>query len=331
MNSDTVLVTRSDVDRLYSLAFSRNIEKQAQWKETGVGTLGGAGLGLLLSLLTPKDKDESTLGRILRYVLGGATLGGVAGLGVGSLGNIGNWSRNSSDSDNKAKGRTEVAMPDGSTMKVEGKAGDKTLGESFDDFYAGNARRAVMHAGDTGIAPLDYTLFAGGAVPTYYKTRLAQRGADAFATKVMPNYVVERGKWHLPKVVRTSGVPATTKFTTEQIATIAKQVAGNTSVPNKAKPQKLLQALHDAHYVPQGSKLYTVNPKTKVVVPTKDGYRAAAKTLSNAKEHGILRQTASNAIRGKGRYVGRLLPWLAAATDAYATFTTPDNRTELGL
>lgn len=83
-SSETISVTREDVDRLYDLAFSRRMEKSAQWKETGIGALGGAGLGAILSLVTPKDNDESRGGRILRYLLGGAAMGGLAGLGYGA-------------------------------------------------------------------------------------------------------------------------------------------------------------------------------------------------------------------------------------------------------
>lgn len=82
--SSSIQVTKDDVDRLYDLVFSKRLEKQAQLKETGFGAIGGAGLGALLSFLTPKDKDESRMGRLLRYVLGGAAMGGIAGLGVGS-------------------------------------------------------------------------------------------------------------------------------------------------------------------------------------------------------------------------------------------------------
>ena len=82
--SSSIQVTRDDVDRLYSFAFSKRLEKQAQWKETGIGALGGAGLGALLGYLTPRDKDESRVDRFLRYILGGAAMGGIAGLGYGS-------------------------------------------------------------------------------------------------------------------------------------------------------------------------------------------------------------------------------------------------------
>ena len=82
--SSNIKVTRDDVDRLYSFAFSKRLEKQAQWKETGIGALGGAGLGALLGYLTPRDKDESKVDRFLRYILGGAAMGGIAGLGYGS-------------------------------------------------------------------------------------------------------------------------------------------------------------------------------------------------------------------------------------------------------
>ena len=87
MNS-RISVTREDVDRLYGMAFSRNMEKSAQLKETGIGALGGAGLGALLGYLTPRDKDEDKLGRYLRYILGGAAMGGLAGLGYGSSKNL---------------------------------------------------------------------------------------------------------------------------------------------------------------------------------------------------------------------------------------------------
>lgn len=87
MNS-RISVTRADVDHLYDMAFSRNMEKSAQLKETGIGALGGAGLGALLGYLTPRDKDEDKLGRYLRYILGGAAMGGLAGLGYGSSKNM---------------------------------------------------------------------------------------------------------------------------------------------------------------------------------------------------------------------------------------------------
>lgn len=86
--SSSIEVTRADVDRLYNLAFSRQMEKSAQWRELGAGALGGAGLGALLGFLTPRDEDEDKVGRYLRYILGGAALGGIAGFGYGSSKNL---------------------------------------------------------------------------------------------------------------------------------------------------------------------------------------------------------------------------------------------------
>jgi hypothetical protein len=77
-------VTRSDVDQLYKLAFhSRSgLEKQADGGNPLYGALIGGGLGLINHAITPKDEDESEIGRLLRHVLGGAALGGLAGYGV---------------------------------------------------------------------------------------------------------------------------------------------------------------------------------------------------------------------------------------------------------
>lgn len=51
-------------------------------KSALIGGLGGAGLGLVAHLITPKDKDEDQRKRLLSHVLSGAALGGVAGYGV---------------------------------------------------------------------------------------------------------------------------------------------------------------------------------------------------------------------------------------------------------
>lgn len=50
-----------------------------------VASLGGAGLGLATHMMTPKDKDEDTSLRLLKHVLAGAALGGLAGYGASRL------------------------------------------------------------------------------------------------------------------------------------------------------------------------------------------------------------------------------------------------------
>lgn len=50
-----------------------------------LGGLGGAGLGIASHMLTPKDEDEDTTGRLLRNILTGAALGSIASYGGKTL------------------------------------------------------------------------------------------------------------------------------------------------------------------------------------------------------------------------------------------------------
>lgn len=172
MNS-SVEVTRDDVERLYGLAFSKQMEKTAQFKETGIGALGGAGLGALLGYLTPRDKDEGKVGRYLRYILGGAAMGGLAGLGYGTYRN-GLFNTTSGASESESVGdapNTEVAekpsrsleerasdLGDDVTNFFRGKSGDKALlslerglGGRVGGWAAAKAPRAVQALGENSI------------------------------------------------------------------------------------------------------------------------------------------------------------------------------------
>lgn len=54
-------------------------------KSALIGALVGSGVGGLSSLLTPTDKDESKVNKILSHILAGAAMGGVAGYGIRRL------------------------------------------------------------------------------------------------------------------------------------------------------------------------------------------------------------------------------------------------------
>lgn len=72
-----------DWDSLKDSFKNLNISDDA--KAALVGSLGGAGLGVLAHMVTPKDKDEDLRGRLLSHILTGAALGGLAGYGGSRL------------------------------------------------------------------------------------------------------------------------------------------------------------------------------------------------------------------------------------------------------
>ena len=89
MKSEMVEVTAEQRDALFKFAFEKRAQatgRSAALNGAGWGALAGAGLGLLNHYSTPKDEDEPELKRLLLHILGGATLGGVAGAGLNYLG-----------------------------------------------------------------------------------------------------------------------------------------------------------------------------------------------------------------------------------------------------
>lgn len=89
MKSEMTEVTAEQRDALFKFAFEKRAQatgRSAALNGAGWGALAGAGLGLLNHYSTPKDEDEPELKRLLLHILGGATLGGVAGAGLNYLG-----------------------------------------------------------------------------------------------------------------------------------------------------------------------------------------------------------------------------------------------------
>lgn len=90
MRSDTSrAVSRDEVAALYKLASSgmtkKAIELNDDAKAALIGALGGAGVGLVSHMVTPKDKDEDQTSRLLSHVLAGAAMGGISGYGLKRL------------------------------------------------------------------------------------------------------------------------------------------------------------------------------------------------------------------------------------------------------
>ena len=71
--------------QLYKVASSGMCKKALQLDDTAkaslIGALGGAGIGALSHAITPKDEDEDQGKRLLRNLLFGAAMGGLAGYG----------------------------------------------------------------------------------------------------------------------------------------------------------------------------------------------------------------------------------------------------------
>lgn len=71
--------------QLYKVASSGMCKRALQLDDTAkaslIGALGGAGIGALSHAITPKDEDENQGERLLRNLLFGAAMGGLAGYG----------------------------------------------------------------------------------------------------------------------------------------------------------------------------------------------------------------------------------------------------------
>lgn len=90
MRSDTSrAVSRDEVAALYKLASSGMTKKALELNDDAkaalLGALGGAGVGLVSHMVTPKDKDEDQRSRLLSHVLAGAAMGGLSGYGLKRL------------------------------------------------------------------------------------------------------------------------------------------------------------------------------------------------------------------------------------------------------
>ena len=75
------MISLDDLNSIYS----NKMEKKAL-SGTATGALGGAGIGLLMQALRPKDKDQNKLKEYLLSALTGAGLGAAAGFAYDNLG-----------------------------------------------------------------------------------------------------------------------------------------------------------------------------------------------------------------------------------------------------
>lgn len=104
MERGYVSVTSEDVDALYGVAFgSGRMLKSAgdeqpdngggidlsKYRDVIYGMLAGGGAGLAAHAITPKDRDEDLIKRMLSHVLAGAMFGGIGGYGVHKLHGMG--------------------------------------------------------------------------------------------------------------------------------------------------------------------------------------------------------------------------------------------------